>query len=172
MNALNKIAAIALAAAIVAPAATAQDNRVVNGSRYGQWTVTCEATAVNETACVLSQRLVRTEDNAFLADILAFWSRDGEQAYMAARVPTGVYFPSGFAFKPEDSEDRFEFTWQSCGRDLCEALIEIDAETLTGLESGAPIFAGYRPALGMEPLVFQLDFTGIGEGMTALAPDQ
>ncbi len=146
----------------------ATPSRMANGTRFGAWTVTCEALAVNETACVLSQTLIRSADNQFLAEILAFWSGDGSQSYMAARIPNGVFFPSGFAFKPEDSEERQNFTWQSCSRDLCEALLEINAETLTALEGGANVFAGYRPRLGAEPLVFQLDFTGIGDGLAAL----
>ncbi|WP_407495603.1 invasion associated locus B family protein [Pseudooceanicola sp. MF1-13] len=176
--------ALALMLAVSVPAAMAQDTdaaattddsaaatapvRMANGQRFGAWTVTCEALAVNETACVLSQTLVQTEGNNFLAEILAFWSGDGSSSYMAARVPNGVYFPSGFAFKPEDSEERQTFVWQSCSRELCEALIEIDAETLKELEAGAPVFAGYRPRLGADPMVFQLNLDGIGEGMDAL----
>lgn len=141
---------------------------VRNGARYGAWTVTCEALGVNETACVLSQTLVRSADNQFLAEILAFWSGDGSTSYMAARVPNGVFFPSGFAFKPEDSEERQSFVWQSCSRELCEGLLPVDMEALGALEDGAEVFAGYRPRLGAEPLVFRLNFDGVTEGMTAL----
>ena len=69
---------------------TVQPMRIANGTRFGAWRVNCEAIAVNETACVLSQRLVRTSDNVFLAELLAFWSGDGSKSYLAARVPTGV----------------------------------------------------------------------------------
>ena len=152
-----------------APTEQTGPTRIANGQRFGAWTVTCEAVAVNETACVLSQRLVRTSDNAFLAEMLAFWSADGEQSFLAARVPNGVYFPSGFAFKPADSEDRAEFVWQSCSADLCEALL---TEELTKLEEYAAaedgVVAGYRPNLRSEPLIFRMDLTGIGEGMEAL----
>jgi len=177
--------ALVIALGLTAPLAVAQDAeqadaaataestapvpvRMANGQRFGAWTVTCEALAVNETACVLSQTLVQTEGNTFLAEILAFWSGDGTSSYLAARVPNGVYFPSGFAFKPEDSEERQTFVWQSCSQELCEALIEIDAARLKELEAGAPVFAGYRPRLGADPMVFQLNLDGIGEGMDAL----
>lgn len=152
-----------------APAEETAPVRIANGQRFGAWTVTCEAVAVGETACVLSQRLVRTSDNAFLAEVLAFWSADGEQSFLAARVPNGVYFPSGFAFKPSDSEERAEFVWQSCSADVCEALL---TEELTKLEEYAAseegVVAGYRPNLRSEPLIFRMDLSGIGEGMTAL----
>ncbi|WP_292019551.1 invasion associated locus B family protein [Maritimibacter sp. UBA3975] len=143
--------------------------RIANGQRFGAWTVTCEAVAVGETACVLSQRLVRSSDNAFLAEVLAFWSGDGEQSFLAARVPNGVYFPSGFAFKPEDSDERAEFVWQSCSADLCEALLSEDLEALRAYaEAEGGVVAGYRPGLRSEPLIFRLDLTGIGDGLEAL----
>ena len=52
---------------------TATAAPVRNGARFGAWTVTCEALGVNETACVLSQTLVRSSDDRFLAEILAFF---------------------------------------------------------------------------------------------------
>ncbi len=185
MDLKTLISAVTLSALLIPTGALAQDGtgetateeagatekantRVVNGTKFGAWTVSCEALAVNETACVLNQTLVRSSDNQFLAEVLAFWSGDGERSFMAARVPNGVFFPSGFAFKPEDSEDRQEFVWQSCSRDLCEALLSIDTETFAALEAGADIYAGYRPRLGADPVVFRLNFDGIGEGMAAL----
>ncbi|MEC7763778.1 MAG: invasion associated locus B family protein [Pseudomonadota bacterium] len=152
-----------------APTEETGPTRIANGQRFGAWTVTCEAVAVNETACVLSQRLVRTSDNAFLAELLAFWSGDGEQSFLAARVPNGVYFPSGFAFKPSDSEERAEFVWQSCSADLCEALLTEEISVLEGYAAADEgVVAGYRPNLRSEPLIFRMDLTGIGEGMAAL----
>jgi invasion protein IalB len=141
---------------------------VANGARIGAWTVTCEAVAVGQTACVLSQRLVRSADNAFLAELLAFRSADGARTFLAARVPNGVFFPSGFAVRPEDSETQREFVWQSCSRDLCEALLEVEPQTLAELEGAGALLAGYRPALTAEPLVFRLSLEGAGDGLDAL----
>lgn len=142
--------------------------RIANGTRFGAWTVNCEAIAVNETACVLSQRLVRTADNAFLAELLAFWSGDGSKSYMAARVPNGVYLPAGFALKPEADEQRYDFAWQSCGRDLCETLRELSSDELLALNEAEAVVAGYRPSLVAKPVVFKLSTQGVGEGLQAL----
>ena len=148
----------------------AETPRVANGQQFGAWTVTCEAIAVGETACVLTQRLVRTQDNAFLAELLAFTSGDGSGTFIAARVPNGVYFPSGFAFKPEDADKRYEFTWQSCTRDLCEALLEIEPDDLAALASAETgVIAGYRPSLAVDPLVFRFSLAGAEEGLSALS---
>ena len=142
--------------------------RLANGTRIGAWTVNCEAIAVNETACVLSQRLVRTSDNVFLAELLAFWSGDVKRTYLAARVPNGVFFPSGFALKPADGDERKEFVWQSCSRDICEALLEADLDSLDKLSKAEQIIAGYRPNLRSKPVVFRLSLNGLREGLEAL----
>lgn len=145
-----------------------QPVRIANGTRFGAWTVNCEAIAVNETACVLSQSLVRTSDNVFLAELLAFWSADQSKTYMAARVPNGVFFPSGFALKPGDSDTRQDFVWQSCSADICEALIEMPLETFAALEGAEEVIAGYRPNLRSEPVIFRLSVGGASDGLNAL----
>ena len=160
---------LGLFAAPVAQAQTAE-TRLANGSRFAGWTVTCEALAVNETACVLTQRLVREGGDLLLADLVAFPQPDGDGAYLAARVPNGVYLPHGFALRPAaETAEETRFVWQSCTPQLCEALVLLTVDELAALEAAGPeIVAGYRPALGASPLVFALDLTGIGEGVAAL----
>ncbi|SLN22768.1 invasion associated locus B family protein [Roseisalinus antarcticus] len=174
-------ATLALCAALT-PAVAAQETeaaaqpeppreRVTNGQRFGAWAVTCEAIAVGETACVLSQRLVQSGGDAFLAEMLAFWSADGTESYVAVRVPNGVFFPSGFAIRaadaPEDAEQTM-FEWQSCSPDLCEGLLRLDPEALEEFEGAGEVLAGYRPGLRAEPLVFRMSVSGLAEGLAAL----
>lgn len=155
------------------PAATTNvaPSRVANGTMFGQWRVSCEALAVNETACVLAQRLSRSSDGAFLAEMLAFASADGSRFFLGARVPNGVYLPHGFAVKPARGDaDETRFVWQSCSRDLCEAMIEISADELAALEGAeGGLIAGFRPGLLAQPVVFSLTFAGASEGLAALA---
>lgn len=168
------LSALATSAMAQDTATTPSDPVVANGARFGAWVVNCEALAVNQTACVLSQRLVRSADNVFLAELLAFNSGDGERSYLAARVPNGVFFPSGFAFKAgegdqaEDSPQRQEFVWQSCSRDICEALLEIDMASIVELEKAESLIAGYRPNLRADPVVFRFSIDGASAGLEAL----
>ena len=168
--AVGVVVALALPIGVLAQetAAEPEVERIANGQKFGAWTVTCEAIAVNETACVLSQRLVRSSDDAFLAELLAFWSGDGSQTYFAARVPNGVFFPSGFAFRADESEDRKDFAWQSCSREICEALLTLSMEEIEALEGAESLIAGYRPNLALQPAVFRLSIDGAVEGLTAL----
>lgn len=155
--------------------AMAQDDgaaRIVNGQKFDAWTVSCEAIAVNETTCMLNQQLLRASDQAFITQMVAFWDRAGEKRYLSVRVPTGVYLPAGFAMRVEDNEDITEFTWQTCGRDLCEALIELDDDLLAAIDGEEPVtmIASYRPAITAEPVVFRFALTGATAGLNALKP--
>ena len=148
-----------------APAAT-----VVNGQTFGAWTVACQALGVNRTSCVLSQRLVRRADNAFLAEILAFANADDSKRFLAARVPNGVYLPAGFALRPADSEAETRFVWQSCSARLCEALVELTPELAQSLEGASGgLVAGYRPSIQGEPVIFAFSAEGLTAGLDALA---
>lgn len=150
--------------------------RVTNGMRFGGWTVACEAIAVNETTCVLRQRLVRSSDNTFLAELVAFWDAELEQALLAGRVPIGAYFPSGFVMRTEGAETRHEFAWQSCSQEICEALLQPDREMLAAIDAAEEAVLGYRPAMQAEPLVFRTRMEGLVEGLdrlkAALTPRQ
>ncbi len=139
--------------------------RLENGARFGEWTLVCEAIAVNETACVLNQRIVRA-DGAFLVDFLAIPEGDG--GWLSARVPVGVHFPSGFVLRPEAEEQQIILVWQACSPELCEAMVSLSDEGATLLEGG-PAIAAYRPGVTDEPVVFRVTLEGLSEGLAALA---
>jgi invasion protein IalB len=164
------LAALAFGAAVVgmAPAATAQQ-RLANGAQFGSWTVSCEAVGVNETICVLSQRLVASSGQTFLAEFLAFADPEEPGAYVAARVPLGVHFPAGFALRPESGTDQIAFEWQSCSTELCEALIRLDPAALAEIDGAENLIAGYLPRVEGEPVVFRVGMAGIRDGLVALA---
>lgn len=171
------ISAALLSAASVIPAG-AQDAaeteapaRIANGQRFGSWTLSCQAIAMNETSCILEQTLMRSSDNAFLARLLAFWTPDGEKAVLAAQAPLGVHLPSGFVFRVGESEDVSTMTWQTCNQNICEAVIELDEALLDQVSAPeTPITASYLPPASTEPVVFRLSMDGLKEGLEALKP--
>ena len=160
--------AIPLLAAMALPAAT-QPVRIENGARFGGWTLSCEALAVNETLCVLTQRLVRSDDNSVLAEFVAFNDADAPGAWLVGRVPNGVYFPSGLVLGIEGGDRQIALDWQNCAPDLCEALLALTPEHLNAFDTEGPWVVGYRPGITAEALVFRISPAGLGEGLTALA---
>lgn len=152
---------------LIAPHANAQE--VQNGQVFGSWTVNCTAVAVGRTLCTLQQRILRSEDRAFIAQLLAFRSPDQSKTYLSARVPNGVYFPAGFALKEDGSEDVLQFVWQSCGRDLCEAVVEVEPDMLSNMAGADKVILGaFRPNIQSENFVFRLSLNGAVEGLEAL----
>lgn len=172
---MTRLFCLAIALGAAAPAfAQETPARVVNGQTFGAWSVSCEAVAVGETACVLNQQLIRTNDRAFLAQMLALWSSDLDKRYLLARVPLGVYLPAGMAMKPETAEGEdavVQFVWQSCTANFCEALVEMDEDRIAQfVADGAPVIASYRPGLNADPVVFRFSMAGMVEGMDAVRP--
>lgn len=158
--------------AVVAPEAPATAV-VVNGQKFGAWSVSCVAVAVGETDCTLTQRVLRAADKAFVADIIATRNPDGE-SFLIARVPVGVFLPTGFAMRQSESEDEeavMEFTWQSCNGQICEAILKIDAEKVAALsaEDNAMV-AAFRPSAQTEPFLFQFSLNGMETGLDAVRP--
>ena len=164
-------ALLALSASVLPALAEDAATRVANAQKFGAWTVACKALAMNETACMLDQALLRNSDRAFVANILGFWDARGEKRYLTAQVPVGAYLPSGFAMRVGDDKTVHQFIWQSCTSTLCEALIELDDDTLKALGApGAQVVASYRPNLRSDPVVFNFSAEGIAEGLAALRP--
>ena len=155
--------------AVLAMPAAAEPARIENGARFGGWTLSCEAVAVNETLCVLTQRLVRSDDNSVLAEFVAFNDADAPGAWLVGRVPNGVYFPSGLVLGIEGGDRQIALDWQNCTPDLCEALLALTPDHLSAFDDEGPWVVGYRPGLGAEALVFRLSPAGLEEGLTALA---
>lgn len=143
-------------------------SRIANGARIGQWLVRCDALAVGETVCYLSQKIVRTEDQAGIAELLAFWNPDFTISYVVARVPNGVFLPSGFAMKDSALEERHDFVWQNCTPNLCEALAELPVAKIEALETAETLVAGYKPSRNAPDMLFQINFAGASQGLNAL----
>lgn len=146
---------------------------IANGQQFGAWNVTCEAVGVNQTACTLSQNLFRDTDQAFIARLLTFWDAQGENTYVAARVPVGAHLPSGFAIKAQSSDQVYELTWQTCTPNFCEAMAQIEPSEIKQLSSeGGVIFGSYRPSIQMEPVAFSFAMSGADDGLEALKPNR
>jgi invasion protein IalB len=140
---------------------------LANGTRFDRWTLACEALAVDRTLCVLTQRLASPGGDTLLAELVAFWDGAASTRYLSARVPEGVYLPSGFALQPDDGE-QIDFVWQACADGFCEALIELTDERVAEIDGADAVLAGYRPALGADPVAFRFSAEGLDEGLAAL----
>jgi invasion protein IalB len=136
------------------------------GAAFGAWRLGCEAVAVGETLCYLAQQLARADTGALLVELLALPDAD-PAVTVIARVPLGVHFPSGLVAGDAGGAE-VAFVWQSCNSRLCEALLQLDPETLARLEAAPALRLAYRPEATAPPLVFGASFAGLAEGVAAL----
>ncbi len=143
-------------------------DRLVNGARIGAWVVSCEAVAVGETVCALTQQLLRPSDRAFIADIIAAWN--GETAVLIARVPLGAHLPSGFVLQAGDGKQR-NFQWQRCFGRFCEAAFTPSPEDIAQLEASDEVIAAFRPTPASAPFPFRFSMKGLSQGLLALGAD-
>lgn len=179
------LVALALVLALPASAQTSTDSdtavapavpeaaTVVNGQKFGAWSVSCIAIAVGKTDCTLTQRVLRAVDKAFVADIVATRNPEGV-SFLIARVPVGVYLPTGFAMREAESDDEgavLQFTWQTCNREFCEAALQLEADQAQALsaEENAMV-AAFRPSAQTEPFLFQFSLNGMAAGLDAVRP--
>lgn len=147
----------------------AQDSAIANGETFGVWEVVCSATGVGQTSCVLSQQIHRSEDNAFIAQVMAFQNADASKTYLSARVPLGAYLPAGFLMRSEDSEEALALIWQTCLSKFCEAITEISPEKLAELaREDSTVLGGFRPSVQGSDFIFRFAMTGAIEGLAAL----
>jgi len=167
----RSLPALALSTLLAAAPAAAQEagEKLATGTKFGNWTVGCEALGEGETTCYLQQSLHRSSDNAFVATFIALWGGpQRDQGLMIARVPVGVYFPAGLGMKPMGSDSQFNFTWQLCNPQLCEALVTLTEADFRQLEAADEVRAGFKPARGADDAIFNVPMTGLNEGLAAL----
>lgn len=164
---LQKLLAGGLCGILGAQAVCAQE-RVANGTRFGEWTVLCEAVAVGETACYLAQEVVRLDTSATLAALLVVPGQDGEGQFLSIRAPQPVWLAAAMALRLPGAEEEIALAWQSCTAQYCEALIPLSQAQVTVLDVPEAALVGYRTTPGADALVFEAGFSGIGAGLTAL----
>lgn len=163
------ILTLALPTSALSQEAESPQDVVANGQKIGAWTVSCIALAVGKTNCTLNQRVMRTSDGAFVADVIALRDSEG-RTYLLARVPVGAALPSGFIMSKADSEETTSFTWQACSPEVCEATLPLDPEQVTELSAeDNQMIAAFRPNLQSEPIVFQISLSGMEAGLDAVS---
>ena len=174
MDLLKRLPGLALAlifAGTVLPGAAGAQTAAQNGTQFRDWTLACRALAINETACVLNQVLVKAEDKTFLAEfgVSLQASDDGPVAVLVMRVPSGVLLLTRPAAEVDgDKEHRIALGWQSCDPQVCAASAILSPEDTARLRRGKQAVVGYQPLGQDTPSVFALSLAGITAGMETL----
>lgn len=157
--------AIALATAMLAPAAHAQQDTV--RGEYGWWQLRCStpAGAQNEQ-CVLIQNVVADDRPELGLSVVAFKTADRTAQILRIQVPLGVLLPNGLGLHI-DGNDMGRAYFVRCFTDGCYAEVILEDQLLNSLKSGDEatftVFDTPEEGIGIP-----VDLGGFTEGFEAL----
>lgn len=162
----------AVLAMTLATSAQAQQAEVANNATFGDWVVNCEAVSTQRTSCRVVQTQSRSDTGALFLRLIAYAQPEGG-AVLVAQTPIGVYLPADVVFRAEGDADtpQTAMIWQRCLGDICEAALELDAESLQALEDGGAALFGYQPAPGQDAAVARVETTALIEALDTTRPE-
>ncbi len=134
--------------------------------RFGDWALSCPD---SEESCVLAQT-VASNDHNWLATIRIALSgaKEGEVAAVQFLVPPSVHLASGL-FSTVASGAPLQATFIRCNANACEAVMGMNASTLSDWKHGRVAELRYRPAADVPPVVFDVSLMGLTAGLKAAA---
>jgi len=137
------------------------------GEKIGDWTLQCQAVSTKKNICAISQVFINTKTNQHVLSIDLRPAGDGSGVALVALAPLGTYLPSGLAAKVDEGK-QFEFTWQRCSNQGCEAIAVIDQDIKTALKAGKALFVAYKLQPAADAVTVSASLKGVAQGMEVL----
>jgi invasion protein IalB len=136
--------------------------------KFGDWALSCPE---SEESCVLAQT-VASKDHNWLATVRIALSgvKEGEAAVAQFLVPSGVHLASGLFATVAQGAPK-QATYIRCNVNTCEAVMGMDAPTLSDWKRGRVAEVRYRPSTESPPLIFNVSLMGLTAGLKAAAGD-
>jgi invasion protein IalB len=146
-------------------------NATSNGTVFGDWRLSCQATAVNETACSIAQTLTIGEQNNFLVEITLQEAliENTKKTIMAVSTPTNMNLTAQPGYRVGKAGETRALTWRTCNAKFCTASRLLGDDEVASLRAGTSFVLGYHPIANKEPLVFQISLKGVSAGLNVLA---
>jgi invasion protein IalB len=145
--------------------ANSQDLNV--GDRVGDWIFECIGIGVNQTRCLLTQRLVLENNQQEIMRLTLSTIGDSDQVLLTARVPLGIFLPSGVAARIDNGED-FQLTPTFCRQEGCEAQVILGPDLLDAMKRGNEILVGFRQNPNSDTIVVPASLIGVSRGLSAI----
>lgn len=147
---------------------TSGEDIAVN-TRFGAWTVACQAVTTTRNVCRLVQEQVLTETGTLVVRLISQPLEDGG-AVLLAQVPMGVWLPGGAVWRLEQygEPEQNEMIWQRCFGDVCEAVQVLDAATIEAMQAAGNMLFGYSADPGADPVVVRVGLDGYRDGIEVL----
>ena len=132
-------------------------------SDFGDWLLTCPE---GGASCVLSQTAAAS-DQSWLATLrVAIVEGDDNKAIVQFLVPPSVHLASGLFATVSPGVTR-QATFVRCLSVACEAVLELDPETLGAWKQGRSAELRYRASPDLPPSVFDISLMGLTAALDA-----
>lgn len=166
---LGRIIGAAALAFGIGQAASAQQ-AATNGTTFEDWVLVCEAAAVNQTICAITQRLSISESNAFLAEVRLqkLNTNEGPRILLALTTPTNMVLPVRPGYRIGEGEEALPLDWRTCTPQFCTASRIVDEAELDQIKRAVRMIVGYQPVGSNEPVAFPVSLKGVTAGLNAL----
>ena len=136
-------------------------------SDFGDWQLTCPD---SEVGCVLSQTAAAS-DQSWLATLrVALNEGDSNEAIVQFLVPPSVHLASGLFVTVSPGITK-QATFIRCLPIACEAVLELESETLSAWKRRRSAELRYRASVDLQPLVFDVSLMGLTAALDAAKRD-
>ena len=137
------------------------------GERFGDWRFQCKALPTSQNVCVLSQTLANAKTKKPILNLVLRRVGKDRKLVLIAMVPLGVSLAPGIAGKVDDGK-RFNFVWQICAVQGCQAAALVDDELKKALKAGVRLLIAFRPQPNVKPITLVASLKGVTQGLRAL----
>lgn len=142
-----------------------------NGAIFGDWRLSCQAVAVNRTACAIVQQQTVTQTDAFVAAVRLQQVQDDSvmRILMTAITPTDMQLSLRAAYKIGQNGETLPMEWRTCNAQTCTATRLLEPAEVEALQRGtAAMILAYQPVGKAEPVGVSISLSGITAGLAAL----
>ena len=150
-----------------AAAAPAAKSGARVGEKIGDWTFQCLAVSATQNVCALTQVLGNPKTNQRILALTLRAAGKDNKLLLLAQAPLGVFLPAGLVGKIDDRE-QFNFSWQRCTRQGCQAAAQINDARKAALKAGKNLLLGFKVQPAAKTIALTASLKGITQGLIEL----
>jgi len=143
------------------------------GDKFGDWIFACKALGPEKTVCAIVQNIdyqtEQVQKRLLTLTVRRLQSPESKtsKTILLARLPLGIFLPSGVAARIDETE-QFPMFVQTCSQMGCEAVVELDKQKLRGMKAGKKLFIGFKVQANSKVVTIPASLIGFSKGIAVL----
>lgn len=162
----NAAFAVAMAVApLSAPAQTTDGQSSTDV--FGDWLLRCAAN--DATRCMLSQRIVHSENRSVVAEIGIAPLANGQAGFaLVFSVPEGADLSAAPAFRLDGAPEQSAMAWRVCVNGTCQASASVLPDQAAEMDQAGSGIFGYKKYRATQLTLTPVSYDGLAEGLAAM----